>query len=153
MVIASDKNNDLAILKIDDVDFKGFAQPPYTFSNSMSLVVESVYCLGYPLRSTMGGGKLTNGIISSKTGYQGDITSCQISAPIQPGNSGGLLLNSNGEIVGIVSAKHTQAEKASYAIKTNYLKSLVSVVDEEISISKTNKLTSLNLSQQVQLVR
>jgi S1-C subfamily serine protease len=153
-VIASDKNNDLAILKIDDVAFKNLDHPPYTFSNSVSLVGESIYCLGYPLRSTMGDEvKLTNGIISSKTGFQGDITSYQISAPVQPGNSGGPLLNSNGEIVGIVSAKHTQAENASYAVKISYLKSLLSVVDDEISIPKTNKLNSLNLSQQVELVK
>ena len=36
--------------------------------------------------------KLTNGIVSSKTGFQGDVTSYQISAPVQPGNSGGPLL-------------------------------------------------------------
>ena len=46
--------------------------------------------LGYPHRVTMCDEiKLTNGIISAKTGFQGDISSCQISATIQTGNSVG----------------------------------------------------------------
>lgn len=43
--------------------------------------------------------KLTNGIISSKTGFQGDVTSYQLSAPVQPGNSGGPLFDDKGNIV------------------------------------------------------
>ena len=40
--------------------------------------------------------KITDGIISSKSGYDGDITTYQISAPIQGGNSGGPLFDDNG---------------------------------------------------------
>lgn len=50
--------------------------------------------MGYPLTSYMGEEvKITDGIISSKTGYEGDIVTYQISAPIQPGNSGGPLFD------------------------------------------------------------
>lgn len=74
-VIASDKNNDLALLKISSSDFTGFGPIPYGISNSTSEVGEDIYVLGYPLTSTMGDEiKLTNGIISSKTGFQGDDT-------------------------------------------------------------------------------
>lgn len=61
--------------------------------------------------------KLTTGVISSKTGFQGDVSLYQISAPIQPGNSGGPLFDNKGNLIGIVNAKHKGAENVGYAIK------------------------------------
>lgn len=89
-LVGSDKNNDLALLKISDSSFNGFGTIPYSISPSISEVGEDIFVLGYPLTSTMGDEiKLTTGVISSKTGFQGDVALYQISAPIQPGNSGG----------------------------------------------------------------
>ncbi len=80
----------------------------------MSDVGETVYVSGYPLRATMGDEiKLTNGI---KSGFQGDITNYQISVPVQPGNSDGPLPDSNGNVTGVISAKHIGAENVSYAV-------------------------------------
>ena len=82
--------------------------------------------LGYPLTSTMGNEiKATSGIISSQSGYKGDEILYQISAPIQPGNSGGPVFDLNGNVVGIVCAHHTQAENVGYAIKTKHLMELL----------------------------
>src|SRR5262249_544266 len=50
-------------------------------------------------------GNFTNGIITASAGLGDDIRSMQISAPIQPGNSGGPLLDHSGNVVGIVVAK------------------------------------------------
>ena len=61
--------------------------------------------------------KLTNGIISSKTGFQGDVTTYQISVPLQAGNSGGPLFDSKGNVIGIVNAKHLGTENVSYVVK------------------------------------
>jgi S1-C subfamily serine protease len=72
--------------------------------------------------------KLTNGIISSKSGFQGDVTSYQITAPVQPGNSGGPLFDDKGNIIGIINAKHVGAENASYAIKASYLMNLIDLM-------------------------
>ncbi len=125
-VVGIDKNNDLALLKISDSSFNGFGSIPYSVSSTTSEVGEDVYVLGYPLTTTMGDEiKLTTGIISSKTGFQGDVSQYQISAPIQPGNSGGPLFNKNGNVIGVVSAKHEGAENVGYAIKTLYLRNLV----------------------------
>lgn len=89
-VVIVDANNDLAILKIDDTNFKTINKVSFTIKTTTSSVGENVIVLGYPMRATMGDEiKLTTGIISSKTGFKGDVTSYQISAPIQPGNSGG----------------------------------------------------------------
>ncbi|MEZ5008819.1 MAG: serine protease [Chitinophagales bacterium] len=75
-VLLTDKNNDLAILKIEDPSFIDLGETPYTIKTNLVSVGENVFVLGYPLRATMGDEiKLTNGIISSKTGFQGDVTS------------------------------------------------------------------------------
>ncbi len=93
-VAITDKNNDLAILKISNFTFSSLGNVPFNITKASSDVGTPVFVLGYPLRATMGDEvKLTNGIISSKSGFQGDITSYQISAPVQPGNSGGPLFD------------------------------------------------------------
>lgn len=152
-VIATDKVNDLAIIRVKGVSIPS-AGIPYSVKTKVSDVGENVFVLGYPLTSTMGDEiKLTTGVISSRSGYQGDLSLYQISAPIQPGNSGGPLFDSNGNVIGIVSAKHIGAENVSYAIKTSYLKNLI-----EHSISSkvypvSNKLANLNLAAKVKAIK
>lgn len=144
-VITVDKINDIAILKITDTDFTGFGQIPYSINPSTAQVGEDVFVLGYPLISTMGDEiKLTTGVISSKTGFQGDITLYQISAPIQPGNSGGPLFDANGNIIGIVSAKHAGAENVGYALKTSYLYNLVEGMLSSNILPKNNTISRLS---------
>lgn len=93
-VLAIDKTNDLALLMIDDDKFTHFDNIPFALKSTTSEVGTSVFAMGYPLTSYMGEEvKITDGIISSKTGYEGDIVTYQISAPIQPGNSGGPLFD------------------------------------------------------------
>jgi S1-C subfamily serine protease len=153
-VVLVDKNNDLAIIKIDDNSFHAIKSIPYNINNQNSDVGENVFALGYPLRATMGDEiKLTNGIISSKSGYQGDITSYQISVPIQPGNSGGPLLNKQGDVIGIVNAKLTNAEDVSYAVKVNYLMNLVELLSEPVVKKHVNPLSQLPLSEQVKSIK
>ena len=134
-VVATDKANDIAIIKIDDERFKGFGGSiPYKIKRAMSEVGESVWALGYPMIGTMGEEiKFTDGKISARTGLQGDVSTYQISVPIQPGNSGGPLFDNYGYIVGITSSglnklyseQTIQTENVNYAIKTNYLYNLI----------------------------
>ena len=149
-IVVSDKNNDLAIIQIDDNDFSSIAKIPYSIKPNNSDVGENVFVLGYPLRATMGDEiKLTNGIVSSKTGFQGDITSYQISAPVQPGNSGGPLFDQAGNLIGVINAKHIGAENVSYAIKVSYLKNLIDLLPSSLTINTTSNLAGLSLSDQV----
>ena len=148
----SDKQNDLAILKITDTSFKPLANIPYTFKYTTSSVGEDCFVLGYPLISTMGMDiKLTNGIISSKTGFEGNIAEYQMSAPVQPGNSGGPLFDKNGNIIGIVCAKHREAENAGYAIKASYIRNLVELLPTTITMPQNNLLAGKTLPKQVEL--
>lgn len=152
-VVATDKVNDLAIIKVNGVNIPT-SSIPYSVKLGTSEVGEEVFVLGYPLTSTMGEEiKLTTGVISSKTGFQGDVSIYQISAPIQPGNSGGPLFDSKGNVIGIVSAKHKGAENVGYAIKTSYLRNLMESAVSTNILPQTNKMATQNLSGKVKLAR
>ncbi len=118
-VIGSDSDNDIALLK---VDAKGLS--PATFGDSSSLAVgDYVVAIGNPLGEL--GGTVTDGIISALarevTIENKNMTLLQTNAQISPGNSGGGLFNSNGELVGIVNAKDsaTEVEGIAFAIPIN----------------------------------
>lgn len=152
-VVAIDKNNDLALIKIKDKRFVGFGTIPYSVKTSISDVGESVFVLGYPLTTTMGKDiKLTTGVVSSRTGFKGDVALYQISAPIQPGNSGGPLFDSKGNLIGIVSAKHKDAENVGYAIKTIYLKNILESMSLLSAMPIRNTLISSNLQGKVKKI-
>ncbi len=153
-VVATDKYNDLALLKIKDNRFTGFGTIPYKVKTTTSEVGEDVFVLGYPLTGTMGDEiKLTTGVISSKTGFQGDISLYQISAPVQPGNSGGPLFDGKGNLIGIVNSKHTGAENAVYAVKTSYLKTLVESVSSSSVIPANSTISGQPLTGKVKAVK
>lgn len=153
-VIIDDKNNDLSILKIDDLSFSTLGIIPYIIANRTSDVGSSVFVLGYPLRATMGDEvKLTNGIISSKSGFQGDVTSYQITAPVQPGNSGGPLFDEKGSIIGIINAKHDGAENVSYAIKSSYLINLIDQMPTSPKLQTISTVVGKSLQEQVKILK
>ncbi len=150
-VIITDKTNDLAIIKIDDPSFSNIEPLPYVVENRTTDVGEDVFALGYPLKAFMGDEiKLTNGIVSSRTGFQGDATSYQLSVAVYPGNSGGPLFNNQGDIIGIVNAR--LLESATYAIKTPYLHTLAQSADD-VHISGTNQISTLSLPEKVKQLR
>ena len=152
-LIAMDKSNDLAILQISDKYFVGYNQIPYKVKLNTSDVGENVFVLGYPLTSTMGNEiKLTTGVISSKTGYMGNVALYQISAPVQPGNSGGPLFDDNGNLIGIICAKHEGAENVGYAIKTSYLGNLIEVCSDISIIPSHNTISTLSLANKVKKI-
>ena len=152
-VIATDKFNDLALLKVDGAQLAPYGLP-YAIKTTTADVGEDVFVLGYPMTSTMGDElKLTTGIVSSRTGFQGDVSIYQISAPIQPGNSGGPLFDGNGYVIGVVSAKHNNAENVSYAIKASYLKNLMESALTENVLPQNNKISGYKLSDKVKSVR
>lgn len=153
-VLVSDKNNDLALIQIDDSGFTTLGTIPFTIKTGLSGVGEKIFVLGYPLRATMGDEiKLTNGIVSSRTGFQGDITSYQISAPVQAGNSGGPLFDNLGNLIGIINAKHGGAENASYAVKSSYLTNLIDLLPSPPKPQTVNSLSGKTLTQQVELAK
>jgi S1-C subfamily serine protease len=152
-IVLEDKNNDISIIRISDQSIK-ISAIPFVINNNISEVGTSVFVLGYPLRATMGDEiKLTNGIISSKSGFMGDITSYQISVPVQPGNSGGPLFDLKGNLIGIVSAKHLGTENVSYSIKSTYLLNLLQMLHPSPKLNTHSKLMGKELPEQVSMLK
>jgi len=152
-IVHSDKVNDLAIIKIVDINFDGVKELPYNFKTRSSDVGTKVYAFGYPMALSIMGKeiKVTDGIISSKTGYDGDITKYQITAPIQGGNSGGPLFDDKGNFIGINAAKLNIkiADNVGYSIKTSYVLNLIDILPKSIDLPSNKKLASLPLIEQI----
>ncbi|MBV67466.1 MAG: hypothetical protein CMG26_03835 [Candidatus Marinimicrobia bacterium] len=152
-VVISDPKNDLAILQIEDGSFEGFESIPFSIKTKVSDMGTKVYALGYPLINTMGESiKLTDGLISSQVGFQGDITSYQLSVPIQPGNSGGPLFDQQGNLVGVINAMHRGADNATYAIKSNILANLIELLPNPPGLDNSNRLSNLSLTKQAAII-
>ena len=145
-VLSTDKVNDLALLCIKDEHFTELPPAPFSLSANSSDVGTSVFTMGYPMSTVLGKEvKITDGLISSRTGFNGDAVTYQISAAIQPGNSGGALFDKNGHLVGITNAGIPSAENIGYAIKTSYLLSLIDSAPINIALPKGNYHESQDL--------
>ena len=97
--------------------------------------------------------KLTEGVISSSTGYKGNQSLFQISAAVQPGNSGGPLFNEDGDVVGVVCAKHKDAENANYAVKISYLNRMLEASGYNIELNDKNIIHKKKLSEKVKEIK
>jgi len=152
-IVQIDKTNDLAIVKIVDVNFDGVDELPYNFKTRSSDVGTKVYAFGYPMALSIMGKeiKVTDGMISSKTGFDGNITTYQITAPIQGGNSGGPLFDEKGNLIGINSSgiRKDIASNVAYSIKTSYVLNLIDILPKSIELPSNTKLESLPLTEQI----
>lgn len=107
-VVARDSRNDLALIATGRA-LAAFA----SFRSTPIRAGESVTALGYPLRGLLAlEANVSVGIVSATAGLRNDISQVQISAPVQPGNSGGPLLDPTGAVVGVVVAKLDALEVA-----------------------------------------
>ena len=110
-IVANDRGNDLALLKVDR-RVKMFA----TFRGGGDIRTgENILALGYPFQSILSDDlKITNGMVNSLAGLGNDTRMMQISAPVQPGNSGGPLLDQAGNVVGVVTSKMNAVKMMKY---------------------------------------
>lgn len=111
-LLASDKKNDIAILSSnkEKKDFAVLLSPL-----RVGRLGEEVIALGYPLHGVLSGNpNLTTGNISALAGIGGDTSVLQISAPVQPGNSGSPLINRKGLVIGVVQSKLNVIKLAQY---------------------------------------
>lgn len=100
IAVGHDEGNDLALLKSN----AKITAEPLPLSTAATRLGEEVIAVGYPLQGISGGLNITKGIVS---GLGNNSPQLQFTAPVQPGNSGGALLDRSGTLVGIVSRKFT----------------------------------------------
>ena len=148
--VYADKKHDLAILRIKDRDFKTFGKLPYTFKASQADLGERVYTLGYPREDAVYG----EGALSARSGYDGDTAFYQVSIPLNPGNSGGPLLDGQGNLIGVVSSRQDDVLGAAFATKSSYLVRLVDSLKNKQPVQPyhlphTNQLAGAGRPQQL----
>jgi serine protease Do len=142
-VVYSDRKLDLAIVKIIDSTFIPYKSIPYGFKTRSANLGERVYTLGFPREDIVYG----EGALSSKSGFEGDTSSYQVSIPVNPGNSGGPLIDEKGNVIGIISGKQTQTEGATFAIKSAFIEELIKNIPEEKFCSSIYFNTGGNLAE------
>jgi S1-C subfamily serine protease len=151
-----DDINDLALLKIQGTTS---AVPFRSTSPSLG---DSVFALGFPYAGVLGAGvNFTGGLISSLSGIGNDSRYLQFTAPIQPGNSGGPLVDAEGLVVGVVTSRLADIEmlKASGSLPQNVnfaLRSELAKVFlkangvEPVIAEKSNSLSASEIAKKAQ---
>jgi len=148
-----DPINDIAILKIIDKKFS-LGSLPYSLKKGKVGLGESVYTLGYPKDEVV----LGIGYLSSQSGFNGDTLAYQLSLDVNPGNSGGPLLDNSGNVIGIINAKESYTDGATFAVKAKFLQEALSSIPQDsivgrISSVRKSKLSKLEPSKQVSKIQ
>ncbi len=135
-LVVSDKANDLAILRMVRDSNQSPVPALKVVGSDAARLGDEVYTLGFPLGDLLGTEhKLGTGVLSATSGIAGDPRMFQITVPVQPGNSGGPIINSNGDVVGVLASTlsveylyRTQQhvpQNVNFAIKGDYLSFLL----------------------------
>jgi hypothetical protein len=114
--VGVDKSVDLILLKVSTLN-----KPSIKFAVTTASIGQKVYVIGSPqgLPAT-----ISDGIISGMRDFEG-IKLLQMTASISPGSSGGPVLNSNGELIGISVSQLTEGQNLNFAIPKSYLQILL----------------------------
>jgi S1-C subfamily serine protease len=116
-LIATDKTLDLALLKAE-LKPKTF----FNFSKNETKKLNTIYVAGYPLGKGLSDDlKISSGIVSSLKGFEDNSNEIQIDAPINSGNSGGPIINENGDLIAIAVSgmAKDQTEGINFGIKSS----------------------------------
>jgi len=143
-VVATDNTNDIALLKTESGN-KGF----FKINAEDVERSERVKAIGFGFgKSYSSDIKVTAGIVSSLAGFNDNYSEFQMDAAIQSGNSGGPVINDNGDVVGIsVAALNSSAvfeetgtmpQNVNYAIKASTLKQFLDANNAEYELSEDN---------------
>jgi serine protease Do len=153
-IIYKNAATDIALLKITDSAFKGFGKLPYNVPTHYAEIGEYVYTLGYSKQEIVFG----EGSISSVSGYHNDTSSYQVSIPVNPGNSGGPVFDSNGNFLGMISGKNTTKDGVGFAIKSDHIYLAIKEISnletsEQPVMQYRNKLAGKKRTEQVKVLQ
>ncbi len=139
-VLTTDERRDLAIIRI-----AGFDLAALDLGNSNAVAVgEHVVIVGSP-RGLQG--TVTAGILSSIRDSGDGFKVLQTDAAVNPGNSGGPLVNAKGQAIGVVSFKLRSSEGLNFALPINYVSGLLNELHEPISLDQMRRNLTTNVSQ------
>jgi hypothetical protein len=154
-IINFDPGNDVALLK-------GDFTPSHILplSNEKTELLQDVFVAGYPFGNKISTSiKVTKGIISSLTGIGNNFSNFQIDAALQPGNSGGPILNNKGNVIGVAVAKLDRKyieknfgvlpENTNFCIKTSVVKSMLNSSDISLPNPNKNEISKSELGKNI----
>lgn len=155
-VLAVNAATDLALLKTS------LAGEPAVFRGARNVRLgDEVVVYGFPLLGDLSSqGNLTNGIVSALSGLGDDLSRLQMTAPIQPGNSGGPVMNRAGHIVGVVvetandeyfrEQRGTAVQNLNFAIQDALARSFLDTnnVEYEIGTQADQTLAIADIAEQ-----
>ena len=143
-LIKSDKTNDIAV--INSKTLNNFSA--VSFSRNDPDLGEKVLVSGYPFNSIIENLNFTSGTVSSELGISQNVNQFQLTAPIQPGNSGGPIYNEYGGVLGMtVATISTQkfeeyveslAQNINFGIKQSTLIKFLDQLDIEYNLGNAN---------------
>lgn len=147
-IVGADSSSDLAVLKVEAKNL-----PAATLGDSDDLQIgELVVAIGNPLgyENTVTDG-IVSGLNRQLTNYTDAMTLIQTNAAINSGNSGGALVNSKGEVIGINSAKlvASNAEGMGFALSINEVKPIVEELISKGHVSRPYMGVTINSQYQV----
>jgi len=135
-VLAVDKMNDLAIIKADIIP-----KSIYTISKEDPQMTETVFVAGYPLgKSVSSAIKASKGIVTALAGLGDNFAEFQTDAALNSGNSGGPIINKQGEVIGVAVSKLSEAEGFNFGIKASILKVFAGANDLNLSKSSEKSI-------------
>lgn len=150
-VVAVDKENDLAIIRIISNDFKTNGSLPFSILKDNIMVGSEVFTLGYPEALSIMGKevKFTDGKISALSGIKNNKQVYQTTIPARGGNSGGAVFDQNGNIVGVLSSVRRGSDIVSYAIKSSVLTSFINTFYSDLVLTRPINLSKLPLTSKI----
>lgn len=122
-VLSKDANLDLAVLS-SDIKPNQYLKLSKKSGDKLDRVVAAGYPLGYKISDEL---KLTAGIVSATKGWKDNINEFQIDAALNPGNSGGPVVNDAGNLFGVAVAGLADRQNLNFAIKSKAVKDFLDV--------------------------
>lgn len=149
-LLGSDTRADLALLRVPRLS----GREPIAFRRAGPNLGEGLLVMGYPVFSITQAMNVTEGVLSSTVGYEGSRLSLQITAPVQPGNSGGPVLDLGGHQIAVVASKagsglrvEGNVENMAWVVRAEVARDFLSRYD--VRFREAQSLTRILSSEEV----
>ena len=155
-ILATDQSNDLSLMKVDTTPDDVF---PVAIDDANLL--DDVYVAGFPFGKDVSSSvKVTKGVVSALTGIANNYSNIQIDAALQPGNSGGPIINNEGNVVGVAVAKldykiilknyDTIPEGTNFGIKSSTVQQFIKANNVKLIQPNTREMSTKDIGAKIQ---
>lgn len=147
-LVTFNAETDVAIMKVEKSGFRfGKGELPYAFAPAKAALGSHIFTLGYPAEDI----SYSEGYISARNGYDGNGLQYTLELPVGYGESGSPLVDSKGNVLGLLTAVGSQAEEKTYAVSAKAIMELLHKLPDEKSIKlpKSSHIGRMSREQQI----